>query len=141
MNRLAVEFIDQGLHRALFDAMPLPVFIVDRDVHILECNAAGARLMADGKSNRKHHSAGDVLDCLHAAEAKGGCGHSASCGDCGLRGAVRAAFSGEKIQRRLAHMELVREGKPTRVDLCVSCEPFNYGKSAFVILVLEGLNN
>ena len=29
----------------LFDAMPMPVFVVDEDVCILECNAAAARLL------------------------------------------------------------------------------------------------
>jgi hypothetical protein len=37
-------------------------------------------------------------------------------------------------------MELNRQGKPAKVNLRVSCQPFSYGKSDFVLLVLEGLN-
>ena len=53
MNRLAVQFLDQGLHRVLFDAMPLPVFVVDKDVNVLECNAAAARLFKPRQANRQ----------------------------------------------------------------------------------------
>ena len=34
MDRIAVQFLDQGFHRMLFDAMPMPVFVVDEDVHV-----------------------------------------------------------------------------------------------------------
>jgi hypothetical protein len=37
-------------------------------------------------------------------------------------------------------MELVRNGKTTLVNLQVSCQPFTYGNSEFVLLVLEGLD-
>ncbi|HEU5396868.1 MAG TPA: PAS domain-containing protein [Verrucomicrobiae bacterium] len=141
MSRLDVQFLDEGLHRALFDAMPLPVFIVDEEVHVLECNSAAARLMGETRTKRKPQRIGSVLDCLHATETPGGCGRAAACGDCGLRSAVRAAFHGEPVKRREARMQLVQRGKSTEVDLRVSCQPFSYGKSSFVLLVLEGLNN
>jgi len=32
MRQLAIQFLDQGFHRVLFDAMPMPVFVVDKDV-------------------------------------------------------------------------------------------------------------
>jgi hypothetical protein len=38
-------------------------------------------------------------------------------------------------------MELVTKGRPAVVSLRVSCQPFTYGRSAFVLLILEGLND
>ena len=81
-----------------------------------------------------------MLECLHAAESSGGCGCSPACSSCGLREAVSAAFRGQPVTRKWAAMELNRKGKPAKVDLRVNCQPFNYGKSSFVLLVLEGLN-
>ena len=49
MSRVPVQFLDQGFHRVLFDAMPMPVFVVDEDVCILEYNAAAARLLGKDK--------------------------------------------------------------------------------------------
>ena len=64
MGRLDVQFLDEGLHRVLFDAMPLPVFVVDEDVNILEYNAAAARLLDQNMLPGEHRRGGDVLRCL-----------------------------------------------------------------------------
>jgi len=141
MSRLAVDFLDQGLHRVLFDAMPLPVFVVDKDVNVLECNAAAARLFEQSKRTRKQQRAGDILHCLHTTESPKRCGGAPACSDCGLRAAVRAASQGRSVTRQAAEMELVQKGRPTRIDLRISCQPFSYRKSSFVLLVLEGLNS
>jgi PAS domain-containing protein len=141
MSRLDVQFLDQGLHRALFDVMPLPVFVVDGDVNILECNAAAARLLGEGWRTKKQRRGGDVLQCLHAKETPKGCGYSLACSCCGLREAVSEASRGQTVTRHCAKMVLNRQGKPARVNLRVSCQPFTYKKNAFVLLVLEGLKN
>ena len=140
MNRVAVQFLDQGLHRVMFDAMPLPVFVVDKDVNVLECNTAAARLFEPGKRTGKPQKAGDILHCLHTTETPKGCGGASACSDCGLREAVRAASRGRAVTRQRAEMELLRRGKPVKVGLRVSCQPFSYGRSALILLVLEGLN-
>lgn len=141
MNRLAVQFLDQGLHRVLFDAMPLPVFVVDQDVNVLECNAAAAGLFKPGRHTGKQRKAGDILHCLHTTESPKGCGGATACSDCGLRAAVRAASRGQSVTRQWAEMELIRRGRTVKVELRVSCQPFTYDRSAFVLLVLEGLND
>ena len=141
MSRLAVDFLDQGLHRILFDAMPLPVFVVDKDVNVLECNVAAAQLFGQGKRTRKPTRPGDILHCLHTTESPKGCGGASACSDCGLRAAVRAATRGRSVTRQAAEMELIQKGKPTRVNLRISCQPFTYEKSSLVLLVLEGLNS
>jgi len=57
-----------------------------------------------------------------------------------LRAAVRAASQGQTVTRQAAEMELIQKGRPTKVNLRVSCQPFTYEKSSLVLLVLEGLN-
>ena len=140
MNRLPVEFLEQGFHRVLFDTMPLPVFVVDEDVCIFDYNAAAAKLLGKGKRLILRHRGGEVLDCIHAAETPGGCGRAPSCRDCVVRKSVRAATRGRRVIRQRVQMELVRKGKTIPVDLQVSCQPFTYGQSSFILLVLEGLN-
>ncbi|MGA9780072.1 MAG: PAS domain-containing protein [Limisphaerales bacterium] len=141
MNRLAVQFLDQGLHRVLFDAMPMPVFVVDKDVHVLECNAAAARLFKPGKQTSRQRKAGDILHCLHMTESPKGCGGATACSDCGLRAAVRAASRGQSVTRQWVEIEFIRRGQPVKVELRVSCQPVMYDRSAFILLVLEGLDD
>jgi len=141
MNRVAVQFLDQGFHRMLFDAMPMPVFVVDKDVRILECNAAAARLFGPDKQTVVKRRGGEVLHCVHAVEVPEGCGRAPACPDCPVRKAVQAASRGRRVTRQKARMELVAGGRTTRVDLRISCSSFTYERSKFILLVLEGLND
>jgi PAS domain-containing protein len=140
MSRLPVQFLEQGFHRVLFDAMPLAVFVVDDDVCIFDYNAAAGRLLGKGKRFILRHRGGEVLNCIHAAETPGGCGRAPACRNCVVRKSVLAVARGQRVVRRRAKMELVRNGKTTLVNLQVSCQPFTYGNSEFVLLVLEGLD-
>ena len=140
MNRVAVQFLDQGFHRMLFDAMPMPVFVMDEDVHVLECNAAAARLFGPDKQTVVKRRGGEVLHCVHAMKVPEGCGRAPACSDCPVRKAVQAASRGRCVTRQKAQMEVVVGGRPARVDLQISCNPLTYERSKFILLVLEGLN-
>ena len=141
MNRLAVQFLDQGFHRVLFDAMPMPVFVVDKDVCIFDYNAAAARLLKKDKKLVIRRRGGEVLNCVHSMEGPKGCGSAPACRDCMVLKSVRTAARGRRVTRRWAQMELVRNGRTARVKLRVSCQSFTYGRSTFILLILEGLND
>jgi PAS domain S-box-containing protein len=141
MNRIAVQFLDQGLHRTLFDAMPMPVFVVDKDVSVLEYNAAAVRLFGSEKQKILDRRSGEVMHCLHAAETPNGCGYASACKNCVVRESVRTAMEGQRVTRRWAEMELTLKGAPSKVSLRVSAQPFTFEKNPLVLLVLEGLND
>jgi PAS domain-containing protein len=141
MSRLAVQFLDQGFHRMLFDAMPMPVFVVDKDVCIYDYNAAAARLLGKDRKLVIRRRGGEVLNCVHAREGLRGCGSSPACCDCVVRKSVRAAARGRRVTRQWAQMELVHKGRTVKVKLRVSCQRFTYGRSSFILLMLEGLND
>ncbi len=123
----------------LFDAMPMPVFVVDEDVRILECNAAAARLFGPDKQAIVKRRGGEVLHCVHAMEVPEGCGHAPACPDCPVRKSVRAASRGRRVMRQEARMELAAGGKTPKADLQISCSAFTYERFKFILLVLEGL--
>lgn len=141
MSRLVVEFLDQGFHRMLFDAMPMPVFVVDHDVTLLEYNTAAARLLAKGTQQWMGHRAGDAFHCTHSTDVPEGCGRGPACLDCVLRQSVRAASQGRRVARRLAPMELKLKGKTTHLNLRVTCHPFQYERHALILLILEGVGD
>ena len=140
MRKVDIQFLDQGFHRVLFNAMPLPVFVVDEDVCILEYNAAAARLLKKDKRLIIGRRCGEVLRCLHSQDVPDGCGRAPACRNCLVRRAVRTAARGRRITRRKAEMVLVRNGKRAKVAVRVSCQPFTYGRRSFILLILEGLN-
>ncbi len=140
MSRLAVQFLDESFHRVLFNAMPMPVFVVDDDVTILEYNSAAAQLLGPRKKTVLARRGGEVLNCVHATESPDGCGRSAVCSDCVVRNAVRAAAKGRRVTRKDTWMELVSGKKRAKVNVRVSTLPINYHEHSFVLLILEGLN-
>jgi nitrogen fixation/metabolism regulation signal transduction histidine kinase len=141
MSQLAVQFLEQGFHRVLFDAMPVPVFVVDKNVCIYDYNAAAARFLGKNKKLVTQWRGGKVLNCVHSIEGLEGCGTTPSCRDCVVRKSVRTAARGRRVVRQWAQMDLVRKGRIAKVKLRVSCQPFTFGKSSFILLVLEGLND
>ncbi len=141
MSRLAVQFLDQGFHRVLFNAMPMPVFVVDEDTSILEYNAAAARLLGRDNKAILQRRSGEVLHCIHSTDVPEGCGRGPACPDCVVRQSVAAAARGRRVTRRWAQMELREGPRRKKVDLRVSCEPISYQDHSFVLLILEGLND
>jgi len=141
MQTLAVQFLDQGFHRILFDAMPMPVFVVDEDVSILEYNSAAARLISLPKPNGHPPRAGDVLHCINAVKSPTGCGRAPACPDCPVRNSVLAAFRGETVRRQPSSLELLADGKQIEVNLQLSCQPLAYQGKKWALLILEGLND
>jgi len=141
MQRLAVEFLDQAFHRVLFNAMPMPVFVVDEDVSILEYNKAAARFVGKGRPAVVGKRGGDVLNCINALHTPEGCGHSSLCQECALRKAVRSATKGRAVTRKWTNLEIKVKGKRLIKDLRVTCQPVAYQQQSFVLLILEGLND
>lgn len=141
MDGLAIEYLDQGLHQAVFEAMPMALFVVDGDVNVLEYNAAAGRLAGEAKRSTLRRRGGEVLHCIHATESPEGCGHSAACRDCVIRNSVQAAARGEPVTRQWAPVELSVNGTILRANLEVSCLPFNFGRQAFILLMLDGLGS
>ena len=139
MSSVNIQFLDQDFHRVLFDAVPCPAFVMDTELRILDCNTAAARLVGKGRGFMKQQRPGEVLRCIHAAETKGGCGCAPACRDCVVRQCLHAASRGGRTVRRPAQMKRLTKGRPALVNLRVSCQRFTYGRSAFVLLILEGL--
>ncbi len=119
----------------------MPVFVVDRDVSILEYNSAAAGLLGKKKQGVLQKRCGDVLHCLNAEETPEGCGHSPDCCECVVRKAVGSAFRGHAVNRKPAQVPWLGKGKRNKMSLRVSAQPIDYDRQKFVLLVLEGLND
>jgi PAS domain-containing protein len=142
VSRIHIQFLDQEFHRVLFDAVPVPIFVVDADVSVLDYNAAAGRLAGKNRRLVIRRRGGEVLHCVHSTEVPEGCGRAPACRTCVVRKSVQTASRGRRVSRRWARMELITKGrkKRSRVDVRVSCEPFTYEGRSFILLILEGLN-
>jgi hypothetical protein len=125
--------------KALFDAVPSAVFIVDDDVRILDYNDAAADVLGPDRSLRYLKRGGEALHCLHADEAPEGCGRGEHCRDCAVRNSVGEVFRGGKTVRVKTKMALREEegDAASPVDVLVTAAPFPHEGKALVLLILD----
>jgi PAS domain-containing protein len=134
------QMSNEALLRQLLDAIPSYVFLVDRDVTILDYNAAAGAFLGVGQRSILRHRGGDVFHCLHSREVAAGCGHGPSCKSCPVRGAVNEAFAGKKCVRRQVRMELCSGRKVKELHVLLTASPFAYQGHERVVLILEDLS-
>ena len=133
------QMSNEALLRQLLDAIPSYVFLVDRDVSILDYNAAAGAFLGVGPRRILKHRGGDVFHCLHSRDVAAGCGHGPFCENCMVRGAVNEAFAGKKCVRRQVRMELCAGGGAKYLDVLLTASPFDYQGHERVVLILEDL--
>jgi hypothetical protein len=125
--------------KTVFQVTPLPMFIVDRDVRIEDFNPAAGELLKDDRSKVLRRRGGEALHCVHATESPEGCGHSSHCKACMIRNSVTAATRGDATHRGQAKMELVQDGRTSRIQLLVTTTPLHIPHRQLVLLILENI--
>ena len=133
------QMSNEVLLRQLLDAMPSYVFLVDRDVSILDYNAAAAAFLGIGRRRILRHRTGEVFHCLHSRDVTAGCGHGPFCKTCLIREAVNEAFTGKKCVRRQVCMELFSGRTVKKLHILLTAAPFSYQGHERVVLILEDL--
>lgn len=121
------------------NAIPVPVFVLDADLRIVDHNEAGAELLLPHKPLVMRQRGGDIWHCLHASSPDG-CGHAEFCKDCVIRQCVGEASRGQQVHRRRTRMEFVRQGEVKQALLLVTASPFQYAGQPHVLLILEDIS-
>jgi PAS domain S-box-containing protein len=134
------EIRSLDMYRAVFDALPSLIFVVDDDVRIYECNAAAENLLGAKSATVLRKRAGQVLHCLHAADVPEGCGRAEFCRDCVIRNAVAEAFRGTRVVRSRTRLEVISNGATSELHALISAAPFTCNESALVLLVVEDIS-
>ena len=133
------QMSNEVLLRQLLDAIPSYVFLVDRDVTILDYNAAAGAFLGIGRRRILRHRGGEVFHCLHSRDVTAGCGRGPFCKSCLVRGAVNEAFAGKKCVRRQVRMELWSGRKVKELHVLLTASPFAYQGHERVVLILEDM--
>ena len=129
--------LDEKYLRAVLNAFPSPVLIVDRNMQIRDANKAAENLLSPDSELQLRKLCGDLLHCIHAMESNGGCGTTEHCPDCALRQSVLLAETGGETYRRMTEMKREYGGKIERHWYLVSGSPFEYGDETQVIITIE----
>ncbi|MCF8033956.1 MAG: PAS domain-containing protein [Desulfarculaceae bacterium] len=138
MNQERENVLNGDFDRAVYDAVPAPIMVVDRDVVIIDHNQAAGELLAS-RGGGEGQRAGEALHCLHAGETDQGCGRSPVCPQCVVRGSVESCFVRGKVSRRKARLELQGPTGPAPAYLLVTTAPLEYRGRELALLILEDI--
>ena len=126
--------------RALFDAVPLPIFLVDDDLRILDVNPEAGRLLNQDREVVLKRRGGEVMHCLHSNDVAEGCGRGPYCADCVLRNSVTRSLQTGACVREKTVLEL-REGSMARsIELMVTTAPVTVEGRLLALLILEDIS-
>ncbi|MFA7330310.1 MAG: PAS domain-containing protein [Candidatus Delongbacteria bacterium] len=136
-----INSVDVGSLRAVLDAMPAMLMVVDDDVRILDCNQAAAAVLDGGPETFRLKRSGDAMHCLHSLETPAGCGHSVHCQRCVVRTSVQEARHGTHVARRRARMELKTTDGIREIFALVTATPITYDGQPRVLLVIDNISD
>ncbi len=126
-------------HKVVIDAIPAPIFVVDGDVRVLECNTAAAAMIG-GSETAWGRRGGDLLHCVNALHGPHGCGTAPRCRGCTIRNSVALALDGQRPRRARHKLETMAGDDVALVHLLITTAPINYRGSRLVLLVLEDIS-
>lgn len=123
-------------YRNLLDALPIPVFVVDRDVRIVDLNQAAADFCRGTKGDLRLRRGGEVLHCLHANDVPRGCGQGPACNTCIIRNVVGDCLNGAEVRRRRFRMEVVHGEQRQQKELLLTASPVSDDHSGKLALLM-----
>ncbi len=130
---------DPSFYRAILDAIPSPVFVVDDDVRIVAFNHAASALLGETPALAISTKGGEALHCIHSTEAIGGCGASEACRTCVVRNSVNLSCRDGVVVRRPQRMRLVGPEGAREVYLLVTTNPLAGADKPLAVLIFQDI--
>lgn len=126
--------------RSIFDAIPIPVFVVDHDVQIHRLNGAAARFCGQDERTVYRRRGGDVLRCLHSTDSPEGCGHGPMCRNCVIRNSVTNCLQGQTVSRKRMNLQIKQDSALKDLALLVTASPLPNSGAPLAVVMVEDIS-
>jgi PAS domain-containing protein len=123
----------------IFNAIPIPVFVVNGDVEILDLNDAAAQFCGQDRKSVISIRGGEVLGCLHSMDASEGCGRGRDCQSCVIRTSVVSCLKGQMVHRQILNLQLAHGLVVKELKVIVSVSPLPDEDDRRVLLMVEDI--
>lgn len=132
---------DHELIFALLHATPMRTAVLNAERQILLANEAfGWAARAAGNPHYEGMRVGEALGCVHREAARGGCGTSTNCLDCGLAKASAAGLGGQ-VKKELCLMERELDGRMECEESYASVRPLEESGPGKLVCVLSDISD
>lgn len=135
------HFVLDQTARALLDAVPGPLLVINRHRQIIFANAAAAALAPDAAPESLFGvRPGEALACRQALCQTEGCGHAEACHLCGLGQAATAGLAGTEVINE-CRVSRVEGERPESLDLRVRVRPIDFDGERFAVVALADIGD
>jgi PAS domain-containing protein len=131
--------VAERLYRAILEAIPLPVFLVDGDMRVYEVNRAARKVFGSTPDTTLTQRGGELLHCLNAHDPTQGCGLNQKCKDCVVRNSILACLSGQVVHRRRMKLQMARGTEKKELELLVTAAPLPTEEGSLALMILEDI--
>jgi len=127
---------DSDLAANVFDAMPMPVFVVDREFNVVDFNLARAQLLDRIPFAVLRLREAAQQQCVHSIETAD-CASAQACRECVVYNFVRQVADEPKACRKAALLRLNAEGQDADVAFLVTIAPIPGEAEPLSLLILD----
>jgi PAS domain-containing protein len=132
------------LDRTIFDALPIPAFVVDDDVQILALNSSASQFCGQNQEAAYRRRSGHVLHCIHSNDVPEGCGRGPACKSCVIRNSVTASLKGQTVSRRRVSLHVADGLHDRELQILVTACPLDRDDddaAAQALLMMEDITS
>ncbi len=129
----------RGFFRALFDASPNGIVVVDGEMRVRAANVVLSRMFGLRAEEVSGRSVGDVLKCQRADGTSKECGTDPRCDNCRILAAIKSAQAGGHPFRNRIALQVQGAGRPERLVLLVSALLAEYEEQKLTVVILEDI--
>ncbi|MHB8897451.1 MAG: ATP-binding protein [Thermoguttaceae bacterium] len=128
---------DHATLRAVLDAMPCWVFVLNRQRQVVAANAALLKLLQCTEEELVGSRPGEIIGCAHVALGPDGCGSSKHCVQCGAVRAMLQCQSTGQAATGDCRLRLEATSLGAAMELRVTATPVEIGGETFTLVALE----
>ena len=133
----SATLLDSAQLRAVLDAMPAAVFVVDRQTCIVDLNRAARQLVGLRRQPSQRQLCGELLRCCQERTAPAGCGSGPACPGCTIRNAILAAIRNRRTFRQRHTLIVLDHGTPRTLQTLVTASALRLNGTSMALVVIE----
>ncbi|NLS95049.1 MAG: HAMP domain-containing histidine kinase [Planctomycetaceae bacterium] len=139
LRSLAAGFDHSHLFRAIVDAVPNPVAILNDLRQVVVANCTLLTLLEIEEAEIRGKRPGEILRCIHAGEGPDGCGTGTHCRVCGAVAAILECQQTKTQADNECRLTAQTSAGSKALDLRVTVSPLCLDSREFTLIVLEDI--